>query len=64
MRSSWRRCRAARMRGTSGIPGAVLLFVAASWVFGELISAFNIIWSVEVLWRGGPLAFVCLTLFS
>jgi membrane protein len=54
----------ARTRGRSGVLGTALLFVGASWVFGELVSAFNIIWGVEVPWRGGPLAFVRLTLFS
>jgi membrane protein len=54
----------ARTRGTSGLVGTAILVIGASWVFGELVSAFNIIWNVEVPWRGGPLAFVRLTLFS
>jgi membrane protein len=54
----------AQTRGASGIFGAVLLFLGASWVFGELVSAFNIIWQVEAPWKGGPLEFVRLTFFS
>jgi membrane protein len=51
-------------RGTSGVIGAVLLFLGASWVFGELVSAFNIIWDVEAPWRGGPMEFVRLSFVS
>ncbi len=31
----------------TGVVGVVLLVMGASWVFGELVSAFNIIWGVE-----------------
>jgi membrane protein len=55
---------AAKTRGASGIVGAIILFVGASWVFGELVSAFNIIWGVEAPWKGGPLEFLRLTFFS
>jgi membrane protein len=54
----------ARTRGGSGVLGIALLIAGASWVFGELVSAFNIIWGVEAPWRGGPLEFLRLTFFS
>jgi membrane protein len=54
----------ARTRARSGVLGTTLLVVGASWVFGELVSAFNIIWGIEAPGRGGPLAFVRLTLVS
>ena len=38
--------------------------LGASWVFGELVSAFNIIWDVELPWGGGPFEFVRLTFSS
>ncbi|MBC8077733.1 MAG: YihY/virulence factor BrkB family protein [Chloroflexales bacterium] len=51
-------------RATSGIVGAVALLLGASWVFGELLSAFNIIWGVEAPAGGGPGAWVRMTFFS
>jgi membrane protein len=54
----------ARTRGSSGVIGTLILFVGASSVFGEMVSAFNIIWGVEAPWRGGPLEFLKLTFFS
>lgn len=54
----------ARTRGSSGVIGTIFLIAGASWVFGELVSAFNIIWGVEAPWRGGPLEFLRLTFFS
>lgn len=33
-------------RGRTGLIGTALLILGASWVFGELVSAFNIIWGV------------------
>jgi membrane protein len=53
-----------RTRGTSGLIGGLLLLVGASWVFGELVSAFNIIWDVKSAGRGGPMEFLRLTFFS
>ncbi|HET9530204.1 MAG TPA: YihY/virulence factor BrkB family protein [Blastocatellia bacterium] len=55
---------ASRTRQVSGIFGIVLLVLGASWVFGELVSAFNIIWDVELPWGGGPFEFVRLTFSS
>ncbi len=40
-------------RGRTGIFGTALLILGASWVFGELVSAFNIIWGVTAPARGG-----------
>jgi membrane protein len=51
-------------RRTSGIIGAITLLLGASWVFGELVSAFNIIWGLQAPERGGPLQFLRATLFS
>jgi membrane protein len=51
-------------RRASGIIGAITLLLGASWVFGELVSAFNIIWGLEAPERGGPLQFLRATLFS
>jgi membrane protein len=51
-------------RHTSGIIGAITLLFGASWVFGELVSAFNIIWGLQAPERGGPLQFLRATLFS
>jgi membrane protein len=48
----------------SGIVGPVALILGASWVFGELVSAFNIIWDVEAPAEGGPLHFIHTTFFS
>jgi membrane protein len=55
---------AGRSRSASGLIGAVTLLLGASWVFGELVSAFNIIWGLEAPERGGPLEFLRATLFS
>jgi membrane protein len=55
---------ATRTRGSSGIIGSVLLLLGASWVFGELVSAFNIIWGLEAPARGGPLQFLRSTFSS
>jgi membrane protein len=49
---------------SSGIIGAITLLLGASWVFGELVSAFNIIWGLQAPERGGPLQFLRATLFS
>ena len=51
-------------RHTSGIIGAITLLLGSSWVFGELVSAFNIIWGLQAPARGGPLQFLRATLFS
>jgi membrane protein len=51
-------------RRSSGIIGAITLLLGASWVFGELVSAFNIIWGLQAPARGGPLQFLRATLFS
>jgi membrane protein len=51
-------------RRSSGIIGAITLLLGASWVFGELVSAFNIIWGLQAPARGGPLEFLRATLFS
>ena len=42
-----------RTRATSGALGMAILVVGACWVFGDLVSALNIIWGVEAPWRGG-----------
>lgn len=42
-------------RGRTGIVGTALLILGASWVFGELVSAFNIIWGVAPPKRGGAI---------
>lgn len=55
---------AQQTRRASGIIGAVTLIFGASWVFGELVSAFNIIWNLEAPSRGGPLEFLKSTFFS
>ncbi len=55
---------AVETRRASGIIGTITLLLGASWVFGELVSAFNIIWQVEAPSSGGPLAFMKSTLFS
>jgi len=55
---------AIQSRRASGIIGVATLLLGASWVFGELVSAFNIIWDVEAPSSGGPLAFVKSTFFS
>lgn len=55
---------AGRTRRASGIIGTVTLVLGSSWVFGELVSAFNIIWGVEAPARGGPFEFLRVTFFS
>ncbi|HEX6287649.1 MAG TPA: YihY/virulence factor BrkB family protein [Herpetosiphonaceae bacterium] len=55
---------AQKTRSASGIVGTVTLILGASWVFGELVSAFNIIWGVEAPSQGGPLEFLRATFFS
>ncbi len=55
---------AIRTRRASGIVGTLTLLLGASWVFGELVSAFNIMWRVEAPSGGGPLEFMRATLFS
>jgi membrane protein len=51
-------------RHASGIIGVATLLLGASWVFGELVSAFNIIWNLEAPSRGGPWEFLRVTFFS
>jgi membrane protein len=55
---------ARQTRGGSGIIGTVTLILGASWVFGEMVSAFNIIWGVQAPARGGPLQFLRSTFLS
>ncbi|MBV9790617.1 MAG: YihY/virulence factor BrkB family protein [Chloroflexi bacterium] len=55
---------AQQTRSGSGIVGSVTLVLGATWVFGELVSAFNIIWGLEAPSRGGPLQFLRATFFS
>jgi membrane protein len=55
---------AQKTRSASGIIGTVTLILGASWVFGELVSAFNIIWGQEAPSGGGPLHFLRSTFFS
>lgn len=49
---------AARTRSGSGIIGTIMLMIGASWMFGELVSAFNIIWGVQPPADGSPLQFL------
>lgn len=51
-------------QATVGIVGALLLLLGASWVFGELVSAFNIIWNVPPPPQRGPLTLLRTTFFS
>lgn len=51
-------------RRGSGIIGTAILLVGASWVFGELVSAFNIIWDVQAPAQGGPFQFLRATFRS
>jgi membrane protein len=51
-------------RRASGLIGGAALLLGASWVFGELVSAFNIIWGLQAPERGGPLQFLRATVFS
>ena len=53
-----------KARRYTGLVGAVVLILGASWVFGELVSAFNIIWGVEAPAGGGPWHWVRMTFFS
>ena len=55
---------AAETRTASGIVGTLTLILGASWVFGELASAFDIIWDVEAPASGGPMHFIRQTFFS
>ncbi|MBD0328332.1 MAG: YihY/virulence factor BrkB family protein [Pyrinomonadaceae bacterium] len=55
---------AAETRRASGIIGTALLILGASWVFGELVSAFDRIWGVAEAEAGGLLAFLRTTFFS
>jgi membrane protein len=55
---------AAKTRRASGIIGTATLILGSSWVFGELVSAFNIIWDVEPPSQGGPFEFLRSTFFS
>lgn len=55
---------ALQTRRTSSIIGITLLILGSSWVFGELVSAFDIIWGVEPPQRGGPFHFLRATFFS
>jgi membrane protein len=55
---------ASETRKTSGTLGTIMLILGASWVFGELVSAFNIFWEVKSRGRGGPMEFVRMTFSS
>jgi membrane protein len=55
---------AGQTRLASGFVGTGVLLLGASWVFGELVSAFNIIWDVEAPEQGGPFHFIYTTFFS
>jgi membrane protein len=55
---------ASKTRRTSSVIGLLTLIVGASWVFGELVSAFNIIWRVDTETQSGLLAWLRLTFFS
>lgn len=55
---------ASKTRQASGIIGGVMLALGASWVFGELVSAFNIFWVVKARGRGGPTEFIRMTFSS
>ncbi len=55
---------AIQTRRASGIVGTATLLLGASWVFGELVSAFNIMWNVESSTEGGIIEFFRITLFS
>jgi membrane protein len=55
---------AGKTRRVSGIIGTVSLILGASWVFGELVSAFNIIWDVDATEGGGIISWVRQTFFS
>lgn len=55
---------ASETRRASGIIGTALLLLGSTWVFGELVSAFNIIWGLEAPSRGGPLQLLRTTFSS
>ena len=55
---------ATETRRASGIIGTALLILGASWVFGELVSAFDHIWGVTDAADGGLLAFLRTTFMS
>ena len=55
---------AAKARQITGVFGGAALLLGASWVFGELVSAFNIIWGLQAPERGAPWGFVRATIFS
>lgn len=55
---------AMQSRRTSGIIGTATLLLGASWVLGELVSAFNIIWDVEPPAHGGPGEWLRSSLFT
>ncbi len=55
---------AIKTRATSGLIGTLTLLLGSSWVFGELLSAFNIIWDVESPNGGGPWEFLRTTFTS
>ena len=55
---------AAKTRRASGVIGTITLVLGASWVFGELASAFDIIWDVKPPASGGPLELLRRTFFS
>ncbi|PLS78687.1 MAG: hypothetical protein CYG59_17200, partial [Chloroflexi bacterium] len=55
---------ASQTHATTGVLGAITLLLGASWVLGELVSAFNIIWEVEAPTSGGPFAFLHAPVFS
>jgi membrane protein len=55
---------AMQSRRSSGIIGTATLLLGASWVLGELVSSFNIIWDVEAPARGGPGAWLRTSLFN
>jgi membrane protein len=55
---------AQQTRRASSAIGIATLILGASWVFGELVSAFNIIWGLEAPSQGGPLEFLRSTFFS
>jgi membrane protein len=55
---------ATETRRASGIVGTALLILGASWVFGELVSAFDRIWGVAESEAGGLVAFLRTTFLS
>jgi membrane protein len=55
---------ASQTRRSTSIIGTATLLLGASWVFGELVSAFNIIWGLQAPARQNFLQFVRTTFFS